>query len=86
MLDKAQDLEYPATFHFRVITEPTAFVEAEVSALLEEFKVVAALTPSRGSSGGRYRAYSVSIEMRSREELHRFDVLLKKVRGVRMVL
>ncbi|MDD3544857.1 MAG: DUF493 domain-containing protein [Kiritimatiellae bacterium] len=86
MVDKAQGLEYPATFHFRIITEPPGFVEAEVIALLAAFKVVVPLKPSRGSSGGRYRAYSVSVEMRSREEMHGFDASLKKVRGVRMVL
>lgn len=86
MVDKAQGPEYPATFHFRVITEPAVFVEADVAALLEAFKVAAPLTPSRCSSGGRYRAYSVSVEMMSREDLHCFDAALKKVRGVRMVL
>jgi putative lipoic acid-binding regulatory protein len=86
MFDKTQVPEYPATFHFRIITEPPTFVEAEVVALLASFKVVMPLTPSRCSSAGRYLAYSISVEMRSREEMESFDAALKKVRGVRMVL
>jgi putative lipoic acid-binding regulatory protein len=86
MFDNAQGPEYPATFHFRIITELPVFVESEVAALLEAFRVVAPLTQSRCSSAGRYRAYSLSVEMRSREEMEFFDAALKRLRGVRMVL
>lgn len=86
MIDNEQGLEYPATFHFRIITEPSVFAKAVVDVVLSTVKVVEPLTLSRGSSGGRYQAYSVSVEMQSREEMHGFDAELKKVRGVRMVL
>ncbi len=86
MIEKNQRLEYPATFHFRIITEPSVFAEAEVNVLLSAVKVVEPLTLSRGSSGGCYQAYSVSVEMRSREEMYSFDASLKKVRGVRLAL
>ena len=86
MFDNAQGPEYPATFHFRIITEPPVFVEAEAAALLVAYKVVEPLTQSRCSSAGRYRAYSLSVEMRNLEEMESFDAALKKLRGVRMVL
>ena len=79
-------VEYPATFHFRVIVEPGAFVESELAAMLAAYKVTEPLAASRASSAGRYQAYSVSVEIQSQDELHAFDAALKQVSGVRMVL
>ena len=81
-----QEVEYPALFHFRIIAELQAFVEADLVALLAAYKVAAPLSASRASSAGRYHACSVSVEIRSRVELHDFDAALKRVPGVRMVL
>jgi len=82
----AQEVVYPAQFHFRVIAEAAVFVESELVSVLAGYRVTAPLAASRVSGGGRYHAYSVSVEMGSREELDVFDAALKRVSGVRMVL
>ena len=79
-------VEYPATFHFRVIAEPGAFDKAGMDAALAAYKVTEPLAASRASSAGRYQAYSVSVEIQSQEALHVLDAALKQVPGVRMVL
>ena len=83
---QGQEVAYPAKFHFRIIVEAAAAVEAALDALLSAYQVSAPLTASQVSSAGRYRAYSVSVEIRSRAELEAFDVAVKRVSGVRMLL
>jgi putative lipoic acid-binding regulatory protein len=83
---ETQKVEYPATFHFRVIVEPAMFAASELDATLASYRVTEALAASRGSSAGRYQAYSVSVEIRSRDELHAFDAAVRKVPGVRMMV
>jgi putative lipoic acid-binding regulatory protein len=80
------EVSYPAEFHFRVIVETQASAEAALSATLAAFQVTVPLTSSQASSGGRYQAYSVSVMMQTRDELHAFDTAIKKVPGVRMLL
>ena len=81
-----QEVVYPAQFHFRIITEAKGFDEACLVAAVAAYKVTGPLTPSRTSSEGRYRAYSMSIEIQMQTELQEIDVALKRVPGVRMVL
>ncbi len=81
-----QQVEYPATFHFRVIAEAAAGVESGLSAALNAYRVVEPLAASRASSQGRYHAYSVSVEVQTPDDLRALDVALKRVPGVRMVL
>lgn len=84
---QSQEVAYPALFHFRVIVEASvAEVPAALRVALAAYTVAAPLTASRASSGGRYQAYSVSVEIRSRDELHAFDAAIKAVPGVRMLL
>ena len=82
----AQQVEYPATFHFRVSVDASACSEPLLAAVLTAFRVVEPLSASRTSSQGRYHAYSVSVVMQTPEELCALDVALKRVPGVRMVL
>jgi len=81
-----QGLEYPAQFHFRIITDSEVSIEPVLMEALGAYQVTSPLTHSRASSGGRYTAYSVSIIMQSREEMETFDVVIKKIPGVRMLL
>ena len=79
-------MEYPAQFHFRIITDSDASIELVLAEALGAYQVTSPLTHSRASSGGRYAAYSVSILMQSREEAEAFGVAVKKIPGVRMLL
>lgn len=80
-----QSVTYPAEFHFRIIVEAAAD-ETALGVMLAAYQVTTPLTASQASSAGRYRAYSVSVEIRSQAELHAFDAAVKQVPGVRMVL
>lgn len=81
-----QEPVYPAEFHFRILVEAESAAETALAAVAAAYQVTAPLAFSRGSSGGRYRAYSVSLRIQSGEELHAFDAAVKRVPGVRMVL
>ncbi|HHU16085.1 MAG: DUF493 domain-containing protein [Kiritimatiellae bacterium] len=81
-----QQVEYPAIFHFRVITEASSAAEPELTVVLAAYRVIEPLAASRASSSGRYCAYSVSIELQTPDELRTLDAALKRVPGVRMVL
>ncbi|MDD4018552.1 MAG: DUF493 family protein [Kiritimatiellae bacterium] len=81
-----RELVYPAEFHFRILAEAESAAEAALGAAVAPYRVTAPLAFSRGSSGGRYRAYSVSVQIENREELLAFDAAVKRVPGVRMVL
>jgi len=77
---------YPAEFHFRIIVESEAAAEAALGTLLATYQVTAPLTASQASSAGRYQAFSVSVMIQSQAELQSFDVAVKQVPGVRMLL
>jgi len=81
-----KEVEYPALFHFRIITETEACAEEALCQAVSTYEVKSPVAASHASSAGRYSAFSVSILMQSRQEMEQFDATLKKVPGVRMVL
>lgn len=82
----AQEQVYPAVFHFRILTESESTAETSLAAAVAAYQVTVPLAFSQGSSGGRYHAFSVSVNIRSREEMQALDAAIKLVPGVRMVL
>ena len=80
------EVEYPACFHFRIITDTEAHAEPSLLLAITPFQVIEPLLPARASSSGRYTAFSVSIMMESRMEMESFDRVIKQVPGVRMLL
>ncbi len=81
-----REVEYPALFHFRIITEAEAKAEQALLLAVSSYQVKAPLTSSHASAAGRYTAFSISILMQSRLEMETFDAAIKKVPGVRMLL
>ncbi len=81
-----QEVAYPAVFHFRIIVEVGAAAENVLNGALAAYKITQPLTSAQASGAGRYQAYSVSVEMQSRDELYAFDAAVKGVPGVRMLL
>jgi putative lipoic acid-binding regulatory protein len=81
-----KEVEYPALFHFRIITETEAQAEQALIQAISSYQVKTPLAASHASAAGRYSAFSVSILMQSRLEMETFDAMMKKVPGVRMVL
>jgi putative lipoic acid-binding regulatory protein len=82
----AVEVVYPACFHFRIITDTEAQAEQALQQAVTPFDVTAPLVAARASSAGHYTAFSVSIMMRSRQEMETFDAAIKNVPGVRIVL
>ena len=82
----AQELEYPAFFHYRIITDTEVSVEPALTVAIAAYQVTAPLQRSHASTGGRYTAYSVSILMPNRETMEAFDAAARKIPGVRMLL
>lgn len=80
------EVEYPALFHFRIITDTEAQAEPALLEALKSFDVTAPLVAARASSAGRYTAFAVSITMQSRTEMEAFVTVAKQVAGVRMIL
>ncbi len=80
------EVEYPALFHFRIITEAEAKAEQALLLAVSSYQVKVPLTSSHASAAGRYTAFSISILMQSRSEMETFDAAIKKVPGVRMLL
>ena len=81
-----QQVEYPAEFHFRIITEPANFEQAALEELLRSYQVTRGVEVSNASSSGRFQAYGVSIRFASKEEHAAFDRAAKALAGVRLVL
>lgn len=77
---------YPVVCHLRIITEAGGFDAAELTQAVAAYRVIEPLIVSRDSTAGRYRAYSLSVEVRNRQELDALDAAIKRVPGVRMVL
>ena len=49
-------------------------------------ELVEPVAESRASSGGEYVSYSLSVRLKDRAEMARFDEQLKQVPGLKMVL
>ena len=82
----AQELAYPAQFHFRIIADAGGGAAPALAEAVRAYEVTSPLAPSRTSPGGLYTAYSVSILMQSREQMEAFDTLIRAIPGVRMLL
>lgn len=81
-----QELAYPALFHFRIIAEVAMQVEPHLEQVVARYTVKVPLQAARASASGHYVAFSVSIEMQSREQMVAFDGEVKRISGVKMVL
>ena len=78
------ELDYPCTWRYRVIVEDAASLRDEAMSYFADGEY--ALTDGRASSGGRYVAMELEIEVR--DEGHRHEVLrwLQGLEVVRFVL
>lgn len=81
-----QEVQYPAEFHFRIITEPSSFDMKNLEKLLLAYQVTNPVQASNASSSGRFQAYGVSIRLQSKEQHAELDLALKGLLGVRLVL
>ena len=80
------ELKFPVTAHQRLIVDAAKRDDAATKAAFVGFDLVEPVIESRTSSGGRYVAYAVSVRLRDREEMARFDAAIATVPGLKMCL
>jgi len=71
---------YPAEFHLRIVTE-----EGNLDRDALE-KLVPGIQDGNRSTGGKYHSLQVAVRFENRDEHHRLQESLMKVRGVKMVI
>ena len=80
------ELKFPVVAHHKVIVDAARRDDAATVAAVAGFDLVAPVEAARVSTGGRYVSYSVSVRLKDREEMTRFDACLPMVPGLKMVL
>lgn len=80
------DLQFPLTCHFRVITENLANMHFVIETVLMELGVTDPLEEANTSNEGKYISFNVSTVVDSREAMEKIDKELRLIQGVKMVL
>ena len=80
------ELKFPVVAHHRVIVHAERRDDAATAAAFAGFDLVEPVVASRVSEGGRYVSYGVSVRLKDRDEMMRFDARLPMVPGLKMVL
>ena len=85
------ELKFPVVAHHRLILlrqgcgGQVCDVD-KLNAVFSGFELVEPVAESRASAGGKYVSYSLSVRLKDREEMARFDVVIAGVPGLKMCL
>ena len=80
------ELKFPVVAHQRLIVEAAKRDDAATKAAFAGFDLVESVTESRASAGGKYIAFALSVRLKDREEMARFDAAVATVSGLKMCL
>ena len=80
------ELKFPVVAHQRLIVEAAKRDDAATKAAFAGFDLVEPVTESRASAGGKYAAFALSVRLKDREEMARFDATVTTVPGLKMCL
>ena len=80
------ELKFPVVAHQRLIVEAAKRDDAATKAVFAGFDLVEPVTESRASAGGKYAAFALSVRLKDREEMARFDATVTTVPGLKMCL
>lgn len=80
------ELKFPVVAHQRLIVEAAKRDDAATKAAFAGFDLVEPVTESRASAGGKYVAFALSVRLKDREEMARFDATVTTVPGLKMCL
>jgi putative lipoic acid-binding regulatory protein len=83
---KKDELEFPLTCHFRVITENLTNMHFVIETVLMELGVTDPVEDSNTSQDGKYISFGISTVVESREAMEKIDQELRLIQGVKMVL
>ena len=91
MMSDSVELKFPVVAPHRLILRRQGcggrVVDAdELSAAFAGFELVEPVAESRASSGGKYVSYSLSVRLKDRAEMARFDAAIARVPGLKMSL
>ncbi|MDA3927249.1 MAG: DUF493 family protein [Kiritimatiellae bacterium] len=81
-----EQVEYPAEFHFRIICDSSADLIDSINMIACKYTVTQDLNASKTSTSGKYLSYSISIIFDSRPQMISFDMEMKSLPGLRMLL
>ena len=80
------ELKFPVVAHQRLIVEAAKRDDAATKAAFAGFDLVEPVTESRASAGGKYVAFALSVRLKDREEIARFDATVAMVPGLKVCL
>ena len=80
------ELKFPVVAHQRLIVEAARRDDAKTTAAFADFDLVEPVAESHASSGGRYVSFSVSVRLKDRAEMARFDAAVASVPGLKVCL
>ena len=80
------EIKFPVVAHHKVIVYADRRDDAATAAAFAGFDLVEPVVAGRVSEGGRYVSYGVSVRLKDRAEMERFDACLPMVPGLKMVL
>ena len=80
------ELKFPVVAHHRLIVDAARRDDAVTAAAFARFELVEPVAESRASAGGKYVSYSLSVRLKDREEMSRFDAAIASVPGLKMCL
>ena len=80
------ELRFPVVAHHRLIVDAARRDDAAIAAKFAGFELVEPVAESRVSAGGKYVSYSLSVRLKDREEMSRFDAAIASVQGLKMCL
>ena len=80
------ELKFPVVAHQRLIVEATKRDDAKTKAAIAGFDLIEPVAESHASSGGKYVAFALSVRLKDRAEMARFDAAVASVPGLMMCL
>jgi len=82
----SEELKFPVVAHHRIIVRSEEKDPAAMARLFACFELLEPVAESRQSAGGKYVSFGLSVRLRDRADMDRFDSQLKLVPGLKMVL
>ena len=80
-----EDLKFPVTCHFRIITEDIPGMNFIIETVLLGLGISNPVQNGNRSETGKYTSFYFSVEVESREMLNQIDSELRAIQGVKMV-
>lgn len=81
-----EEIKFPVICYFKIIAERSDDIHLRIEAKLRENGVMNPIKVARESSQRRYLTFDLEILIHSKDYMNEIDGLLRRVKGVKMVL